>query len=340
MELPQRARVAAEAAWQALHAHDITPTPRNFTIWFTYFDEEKPPLRQRINKLIEAAEPVTAAALDSLYNDFFADHIDVRAVRQNSQELQQIATRMATQVTSDRGAIGAYGVALKGWQPVFDSEPTIQTMREAIDALRTATAETGSRMRALEQLFTASVMRIGELNEKLARSEQEAACDPLTGLANRRTFDVALAKAAAQADSDGTSVALLLLDIDHFKRFNDAHGHVMGDNVLRLVAQVLTSHIKGRDLAARYGGEEYAIILVGADVQAAMTVAEQIRSLLQTRPLLNRTTGEKFGVITCSIGVAVHHPGEAPATLVERADQALYKAKRSGRNRVSTQEIR
>lgn len=338
MELKNHAWAIADTIWQSLRAHDVAPTPRNFEVWYSSCAEDKPQLRQRIDALIKAAQPFTPGLLDSLYRDFFASPVDLGLIKENSQQLRQIATRMVDQVIADGNILGSCGTALTGWSPDLDTAPTIQDMRHAVRTLKTATVEAGERMRALEQLFTASVTRISELNEQLARLEKEATRDGLTSLANRRMFDNALSQVTRQATEDGANLALLLLDIDHFKKFNDTYGHPMGDNVLRLVAQVLMNHIKGRDLAARYGGEEFAIILTDVGLAEGMAVGQQICRLLETRPLMNRTTGQKLGAITCSIGVAVYRAGEAMGNLVDRADKALYRAKRTGRNRVCAEE--
>jgi diguanylate cyclase len=215
--------------------------------------------------------------------------------------------------------------------------PTADELRRATAILNSATAQAGERLAALEQLFSASVARIDHLKRKLAEARQAATSDALTGLANRRMFDAALAQAVRRSQTEGGALSLLLLDIDHFKRFNDTHGHLLGDSALRLVAGVLRSHIKGRDTAARYGGEEFAIILPGADLAGAVSVAEQIRQTLERRPVLNRSSGQRLGCITCSIGVAQYRPDEAIDALCARADRALYRAKDDGRNRVRTE---
>jgi diguanylate cyclase len=240
-------------------------------------------------------------------------------------------------LSSNKGMIRDYGLVLDSAASLLDDVSSVQGAKRAVDTLRSATNSASARMHALEHLFAASVMRINELHEELARTEKDASCDALTGLANRRAFEAALMRDAAQADKDGTALALLLLDIDHFKTFNDLHGHIMGDKLLRLVSQLLTRQIKGRDTAARYGGEEFAVILMQADLPAALKVAEQIRAMLSKAPLLNRATAQTLGIITCSIGVAEYRPGEQLTDLIDRADRALYEAKRTGRNRVSSE---
>ncbi len=126
----------------------------------------------------------------------------------------------------------------------------------------------------------------------------------------------------------------MLLDIDHFKRFNDTWGHQTGDQVLRLVAMTLKSNIKGKDIAARYGGEEFAAVLPETDLEGATIVADNIRKAVQAKELLKRSTSEKLGRVTASFGVAMLRPDDTPSTLIERADRCLYAAKRTGRNRV------
>ena len=163
---------------------------------------------------------------------------------------------------------------------------------------------------------------------------REAMLDPLTKICNRKSFDENLLKAFAAASSGESPLCLMLLDIDHFKRFNDTWGHQTGDQVLRLVAMTLKSNIKGQDTAARYGGEEFAGILPETDLEGAIIVADNIRKAIQAKELLKRSTNEKLGRITASFVVAMYREGDTPSTLIERADRCLYAATHAGRNRV------
>lgn len=164
-----------------------------------------------------------------------------------------------------------------------------------------------------------------------ARLDVLASTDPLTGLLNRRRF-LELAQAEqARAQRYGRPVAVLLVDLDHFKRVNDTHGHRMGDAVLRTAADVLTASRRTSDLAARFGGEELVLLLPETDLKGAVGLAERLRLAL---------AGAQTGLdgidvrITASIGVAALRPGESLDSLLHRADQALYSAKRAGRDRV------
>ncbi len=161
---------------------------------------------------------------------------------------------------------------------------------------------------------------------------KESLTDPLTGVANRKAFDTDLNSAIAEARTNGEKLSLFMCDIDKFKSFNDTWGHQTGDQVLRLVANCLSENVKGRDTAARFGGEEFAVIVRQAGVEAAVVLAEQIRGHVQGKKLVKKSTGDVLGSITISIGVAELAPGEAAASLIQRADACLYRAKHAGRN--------
>jgi diguanylate cyclase len=145
-------------------------------------------------------------------------------------------------------------------------------------------------------------------------------------------------EAAHKAAADGEDVCLLMCDIDHFKKFNDTWGHQTGDQVLRLVASCLAENVKGRDTAARYGGEEFAVLLRGTPLEAATMLANQIRTTVETKKLVKKSTGDILGTITISIGVAKFTADESVEAVIRRADACLYGAKHSGRNLVIHQD--
>jgi diguanylate cyclase len=163
---------------------------------------------------------------------------------------------------------------------------------------------------------------------------QDALTDPLTGLANRRSFDLELGVVGARAI--GSSPAhLVMVDIDHFKRINDAHGHDVGDQVLRIVGEILLANVRRDSLVARLGGDEFGLLLTGASLHYTAGIATRLCALLAARPLVLGGDPEIVERITLSIGVAGARAGESGASWCARADAALYNAKRNGRNRIS-----
>jgi diguanylate cyclase (GGDEF)-like protein len=170
-------------------------------------------------------------------------------------------------------------------------------------------------------------------------SEQElkrlAGTDGLTALGNRRTFDETLDKEWRRAMRAEERIALLMLDADYFKPYNDRYGHQAGDDVLRTIAGDITARIRrAGDTATRYGGEEFAVLLPGTDMSGAAMIAEQIRRDIQQKAIPHEDS--PLGIVSISVGVAclLVTMGDDSALLVQQADMALYEAKRTGRNRV------
>ncbi|THB80595.1 MAG: GGDEF domain-containing protein [Desulfobacteraceae bacterium] len=154
--------------------------------------------------------------------------------------------------------------------------------------------------------------------------------DPLTGLYNQRWLFDTLKKRVDHAQRSSDLLSVAMVDVDHFKHFNDTYGHPAGDRALKTVARILESCLRKDDAACRYGGEEFTLVLTGVDADGAFEVAERVRTTLEQTPL---KIGKRTSVtITASIGVAVHEKGESPENLIKRADEALYTAKTKGRN--------
>ncbi len=168
-------------------------------------------------------------------------------------------------------------------------------------------------------------------SEAWEKLRAEATTDPVTGLANHRVFQERLAQGLGEARRDGRGCGLVLLDLDHFKSVNDTHGHPAGDAVLREVGRRLAAHARAHELAARIGGEEFALIIGGTDIDGTMAVAERARRAIADEPF------PEVGTVTVSAGVAVAGGGDraiVPSELIDASDRALYAAKRAGRNRV------
>jgi diguanylate cyclase (GGDEF)-like protein len=190
---------------------------------------------------------------------------------------------------------------------------------------------------ALDDMAAKLASREEELRIANQHLEELASLDGLTGLANRRGFDLALVHQWQQAANAKRPLTLMMVDIDHFKLFNDRHGHVSGDGCLRAVAETLSlATIREAVVVARYGGEEFALLMPGLDIAQAMDLAERARKAVEDLAIVHPDT--PCGVVTVSIGVETAVPADhqSAAVLVEAADQALYDAKRRGRNRVAS----
>ena len=192
-----------------------------------------------------------------------------------------------------------------------------------------------ARTSNLQANLETSHKQIEKLKTNLATAEAQGLSDPLTGLKNRRGFDVVLASQLATARNGSQPLSLIIADIDHFKAINDRYGHPTGDDVLKWFAKVLSSNVKGRDTVARYGGEEFAIVLPATPVENAAKIAGQIKAQLEAQCWQKPGAPNTMLRVTASFGVAELVAGEGTSALVARADSKLYEAKQAGRNRVA-----
>ena len=274
------------------------------------------------------------ADIDEIYETYisanrFTDRID----QVGTQVMGEIEQVMAM-IGAAAGSANSYTESLADVTQKLGHTKDNDGLRSIVEGLVQAAKEMEKNNKALEARLTASKSEITQLQEHLETVRNESLTDPLTQLANRRYFDDSLAKAIEDSFTKHEPLSLMMTDVDHFKKFNDTFGHLTGDQVLRLVAMSLKQNVKGQDIAARYGGEEFAVVLPNTVLRSALTVADHIRRAVMMKELMKRSTGEHLGRVTISIGVAQLRKGDTVQTLIERADNCLYAAKRSGRNRV------
>lgn len=191
--------------------------------------------------------------------------------------------------------------------------------------------ETAERLQGLAQRVASMEQEALHYRENLEVQRQKALLDPLTGLPNRAAWGERLDQAISQREQEGSDLQVAIFDLDHFKAINDGYGHLAGDKVLKIVATVLGRHLRSGDFLARFGGEEFVLLMPATQPEAATTLLETLRSAIEACPF--HFKGERV-TITVSIGSTAFAPGEPGDSALKRADQALYKAKAAGRNRV------
>jgi diguanylate cyclase len=333
-----RAKPFAEAALATMIRHGVPPTPRNFTLWYAHISGSTPELSRTLEILISNGQNFTAERNEELFHRYVGSDSQLAMLLQAGDKLQETASRIVRHVETARGDAQAFGKTLDTYSSKLGDGKDQKKLGDVVAGLLAETKRVAARNELLENQLSQSTGEIVELRQDLAAVRREAMTDALTNIGNRKFFEERMRDAAREAMESGDPLTLLFIDIDHFKRFNDTFGHQLGDQVLRLVAKTLTDTVKGRDTTARFGGEEFAIILPQTRLADALRLAEVIRGTMMRCKIVSKNSGEDYGTITLSIGVALYRPGEAFGEVLRRADAALYFAKRNGRNRVASQD--
>jgi len=324
----------ARKAMDAMEANNVWPTAINFELWLHYVAAKDSEVAAQIEQIIRSGERFTEQIGDAIAVNHLPSAKLNGEILDAGKSLSAELDTVSRAIESARETSEAYGQQLATATEALDEQDS-DAVRSMVDTLSAATLKVREENQALESQLADTTDELSRLREHLEQVRREAMTDALTLLFNRKAFDEALEKACTEAARGGSVVTLAVIDIDHFKVFNDTWGHQTGDQVIRYVASVIARLAEGTRVAARYGGEEFAIIFPGEDREVAMTVVEKAREEISTRILKRRSTNEELGTVTISTGIAEAVRGEQPVMLIERADGALYAAKRNGRNRTA-----
>lgn len=312
--------------------HKISADPTNYAIWYTYASNQSPDLNEAVDNALDKFKSISEVKAQDMYRSHIADKQEVSAW-QLRQSIDAMVTEFSQTVKDTRNETddfrNAMDKSLNGLKKVEDEGFSVE---ETMAMVRSMVKE-GQRIRNSTLTFTAAMANaekeIQDLKDKLEVSKKEALVDALTGLNNRRYFDSEFSTAVKSGQ-----VSLILADVDHFKKFNDTHGHQLGDLVLKAVAKKLKDACREGAEAFRFGGEEFAVILPLSNQGRACHLANTMRRGIEKVQITQKSTGKVVGDITASFGVSTFEKGLTSGKLIEMADKNLYEAKRLGRNRV------
>lgn len=314
--------------------HRIPITPINYATWYYYVSGKNKELNEAIDSIIEKNEPFLEKTNEEIYKRFFLE--EENTLNEIRGKLQQTLLIVFGELKELSGQTQEYeSTALESVEKLSE-DMSIQDIRNVLDEVIVATKKIRKSGEATHQRLEETTKTLKTLKKEFEHAKSELLQDFLTGVMNRKGFDEFLAKSVSKNTG---SLCVLILDIDHFKKFNDKHGHIVGDAVLKVVAKNVRKVVRGNDVIARIGGEEFAVILPETPLLGAVTVAENARASISRLRLERKGKAEKLETITVSIGAAQYRQGEPLEDFVNRADQALYFAKNSGRNRVSTETM-
>jgi diguanylate cyclase len=330
---PDKAAEYLRLALPMMSRYKIATHPHNIAVWYDYVAGRNAPLRAEIDRILAEGTALTEELSAALYR---------RYLSHDGQFLEQIRRALAHVVIDIQGEIHKAGDSLAGYSETLRHFLTLledETGRlitgAAVAHVMVETRATAESHDHLDERLATVLSEVETLRCELEQIREESQTDALTGISNRRAFEATLRAVTEASDRQRSPFCVLMADIDHFKRFNDTHGHLVGDRVLRFVASTLKRCVKGNDKVARFGGEEFVVVLPGTFLIGGQAVAEQIRKEIAAGELKDTQTGKSYGRLTISIGVAQQRWGEPGERVVERADQALYLAKQRGRNRVA-----
>ncbi|MGB8842070.1 MAG: GGDEF domain-containing protein [Aliidongia sp.] len=333
LESPQEAEQYSRAAIACMKRLGIPPHPNNHLLWYCYSADCVPELKLTLDILQSNQREFTPELNDELYDRFFGQKRIAAAAQSSTLRVEGLLQQILRELGAVGGDNARYADTLKDFHDHVLPGTGTPDLQRMVANILIETQRMAEHNQILESHLNRSAGEVETLRRDLVNTRKEALTDALTNIGNRKFFDAKLREAATGSMETGETMSLLMVDIDHFKSFNDRFGHQAGDQVLVMVAHALTDSIKGQDTVARYGGEEFGIILPRTELDGAAALATQICDSLAHRYIRPKSTDEDFGIVTVSIGVAAFRLGEPLTVLIDRADCALYRAKSNGRNR-------
>lgn len=315
--------------------HDAAFNPLSFALWYEHVAGINTRLSAALQAKLSQTPKLSDADVSALFKEYVAP-ADQQAVERISGEFQRAMQGIVESAARTGEDAGKFGAHLDGLAQALKSG-TFESLSPHVDQALANTAGMQTSAQALQRQVVASRMEIEKLHAELGRVREEALLDPLTRVMNRRGFDERISALLREPTTFGQQHCLIMLDIDHFKKVNDTHGHVTGDRVIQGLGEVLRATVNADSCTvARYGGEEFVVLLPNTPTTKGVEVAEAVRHRTRAMKIRNRKTHDVLQTVTVSAGVATLEPGDDASRWVARADQALYQSKQGGRDRVTS----
>jgi diguanylate cyclase len=305
--------------------------PVNYAVWYEYVSGDNSDLANEIDRRLSRNEAITAELTQSLYEKYVLMGMPERIDKTNNG-LKLVVNNTLENINRVEETASHCTSGLTQSQTQLESCDDVQELKNLVHEILANTQRLTSSSSELKSELERSTEEIIKLREELEAVKHTARTDGLTGLLNRGAFNREL---EALCNQGGMVMSLALFDIDHFKRLNDSFGHVLGDKVIQYFASVLNAHADDIHITARYGGEEMAMIFLHRSLEESFVIAESIRKKFAQSRLKKKGSHQSIGEVTVSVGISQYQSGDSPRRLIDRADQALYKSKADGRNRVN-----
>ncbi|PPD50764.1 MAG: GGDEF domain-containing protein [Methylobacter sp.] len=311
--------------------HNVAANPINYAIWYDYVAGNNAKLTEVVNKLISQQIPIDSEISIELYKKHVCN-ASLESFEKINEHIQKVIAQASISINDTYKKAEITNDSFQKKTLVLENISEATDIKIVLQEIIQETQSLAATSQAMKNKLDEANKEMELLRLELTQVRQMAVTDGLTGLLNRRAFDMTLAEIIEQSEPDKTYLSLL--DIDHFKRVNDDYGHTVGDNVIKYVAALMKKYSEDHHYVARYGGEELAIIMPNTSEDKAIEISENIRSSMESSRLKRKDNNQPLHKITLSIGIAQLQAGDDPESLVIRADSALYQAKETGRNKV------
>ncbi|MEO0388175.1 MAG: GGDEF domain-containing protein [Pseudomonadota bacterium] len=320
----------AEVALSLAREHKLPPTPPVYEVLFTYVTGADPELSGEVEMALRRPEMAREDAMQQIYDDRLGPEALHSGLTNVSNSLTNEIADMSVQISDSLK--GNLSLATQMRESIRDLATPMT--KDDVRSICKSLASTNKLHLASTQNMALQLERtqfqLSEMQKELSILRKNASVDQLTGLPNRRYLDEKLASIL----DNGKAITIAVLDIDHFRLVNDRWGYSAGDNILRRIGELLRQNTKGRDIPARIGGEEFAVLLPDTDLNGAEKLCAQISTQFSEINWVSQSTDEDIGTMTLSFGVTAAAPSDTVDTLLDRADMLVYEAKSAGRNTI------
>ncbi|MCR9139143.1 MAG: GGDEF domain-containing protein [Alphaproteobacteria bacterium] len=323
----------AKQVVEMMQEYGAAGLPRNYELFYEAATGTNKDLYKGLTKLGTSPKQED---LDNLGRQFFAHHHGDEVMEEAQGKIAVQVTEVLSLLRKEQVSLQKYGKVL-GNTSVKMSSPAARDRKLLDQIVNMLSRETNSTIDHGKEVVTSmsqTSVEIHNIQNELDRYKKLANTDPLTKLANRRAFDSHIAHIGDDKKKD-MYFALMFADVDHFKRINDTHGHIVGDKILAYVAKMIQSALPAGSFVARIGGEEFAIAVDDTTKEEAGQMAEDIRSAVEKGQFINRKSGVNYGPVTLSLGICMAADASDSSDIYRKTDQALYASKNSGRNRIT-----
>jgi diguanylate cyclase len=304
--------------------------PLSYAVWYEYVAGFNLALRAAVDARLAITPSFSDRDIESLFDSYVAMR-DIESSARMRGEIERLVANVDGVTTEAGVGVRQYGDELDGYRNRLALGVDHQKLAQVVESLIDDTQQVRAKTDAFQQHLKKSSEEVARLRGELEHVQGLALTDPLTGLFNRRGFDQQVTRVCGNSLN---GCCLMIIDIDHFKAINDAHGHLLGDKVIAAVAGVLRTCVAERGPIGRIGGEEFAVLLGQTSTAGGAELAERMRSSVE-RGKIRRADNESIGNVTVSIGVAGGDASEPYESRMSRADGGLYQSKTAGRNRVT-----